>query len=75
MVNELTRTIMANLSARREAQPCSGQTPDRRLSAVEENSLRGLMHAPQQFRPVHSEPQKHAAPKMVTLSELAQMQR
>ncbi len=75
MVNELTRTIMANLSARREAQPCSGRTPDGRLSAGEENSLRGLMHTPQQFGLASSEPQKHAMPKMVTLAELAQMQR
>lgn len=75
MVNELTRTIMANLSARRETQPCSGRTPDGRLSAVEEHALCGLMHAPQQYGSVPSEPQRHAAPKMVTLAELAQMQR
>ena len=75
MVNELTRTIMANLSAQREAQPCSGRVPGGRLSVVEENSLRGLMHAPQQFSSAPFEPQKHVVSKMVTLDELAQMQR
>lgn len=74
MANDLTRTIMAKLSAQHEAQPCCNQTLEGRLSVVEENSLLGLLNVPQQFAPESSDMLKLAEQKTVTLAELAQMQ-